>query len=816
MELEIDAQKKSLGTLAKIWLVILGLILLASGVFFTIYGFKLVTLKGSWYFLLSGLVLIASGLQTIRKKTSGAKLFALVFIATIIWAFADVGFDFWELVSRDLFYVGIAILVAASYPLLRKANHLPSQCKQSGITAGVLVVIFAATVAAMFVPHDPVSAAADDTKIQAVTPDKAQVNWSNYGNTPGASRFVALDQITRKNVNELQVAWTYHTGDVPVSPGGGGAEDQLTPLQIGDRIFVCTPHNNVIALDATTGKEIWKTEIDAKQKKWMRCRGLAYFDATQPVQQPTMPHSTPVKTVAVAPNAQCSQRVLMNSVKNQLVALDANTGEFCQDFGVNGRVDLSAGMGKGVDKGLYYPTSAPTLAGTTVVVGGRVADNVSTDMPGGVIRGFDVMTGALRWAFDPGNPEDKAAPAEGKTYTRSTPNVWAPMSYDPASNTVFMPLGSAAVDLWGVKHTALDNKYGASMLAVDATTGQEKWHFQTVHHDLWDFDIPMQPSFMDFPNKDGSTTPALVFGTKSGQIFVLNRETGKPLTDVEEKPVPVGNIPNEHYSPTQPFSVGMPTIGADKLTESDMWGATPFDQLLCRIKFKSKRYSGLFTPPGTDDSLNLPGSLGGMNWGGISTDPTNNYLFINDMRVGLEVQLIPADPQSDGVNDGNEAAAITKPVPLDGTPYAINAKVRFMSPIEIPCQKPPFGTLTAVDLKTQKIAWQVPVGTVKDTGPFGIKMGLPIPIGMPTIGGTMATQSGLVFIASTQDYYLRAFNSGTGKEIWKARLPVGSQGTPISYVSPVNGKQYILISAGGARNSPDRGDYVIAYALPNK
>ena len=637
----------------------------------------------------------------------------------------------------------------------------------------------------------------------------------SYGNTSGGTRFAALDQITRNNVKDLAVAWTYRTGDTPVSPGGGGAEDQLTPLQIGERVFVCTPHNNVIALEASTGKELWKTEINAKQKKWMRCRGLAYFDATQPLEQPTVAGASPIPAVAVAPGADCQRRLLMNSVAPELVALDADTGEFCADFGVNGRVDLRAGLGKGADKGEVYPTSAPTLAGTTVVIGGRVADNVSTDMPGGVVRGFDVITGQLRWAFDPGNPDDTQAPAAGQTYVRSTPNVWAPMSYDPQSNTVFMPVGSAAVDLWGVKHTALDRKYGASMLAVDATTGREKWVYQTVHDDLWDFDVPMQPTFVDFPAADGKTTPALVFGTKAGQIFVLDRQTGQPLTPVEERPVPAGNIEGETYSPTQPFSVGMPAIGADDLKESDMWGATPFDQLLCRIHFKSKRYTGLFTPPGTDASLNLPGSLGGMNWGGLSLDPVNQLLFINDMRVGLEVQLIKADPADAGAkSDGNEAAAITRPVPLDGTPYAINAKVRFMSPLEIPCQKPPFGTLTAVDLKTRKIAWQVPVGTVQDTGPFGVKMGLPIPVGMPTIGGTMATQGGLVFIAASQDYYLRAYDAGTGREVWKGRLPVGSQGTPISYKSTQTGKQYVLVSAGGARNSPDRGDYVVAYALP--
>ncbi|WP_443083790.1 membrane-bound PQQ-dependent dehydrogenase, glucose/quinate/shikimate family [Verticiella alkaliphila] len=707
---------------------------------------------------------------------------------------------------------GIALLVALSYPLLRRARGLSPARGPALAVAAILAVGTGDTVWGMFQPH-PIVAAQDHGPALTPAPKDAASNWAHYGNTPGASRFVALDQINRDTVRDLQVAWTYRTGDIADSPTGNGAEDQLTPLQVGDRVFVCTPHNNVIALEAATGKELWKTEINAKQKKWMRCRGLAYFDAAQTIEAPSVPGSTPVVPVVVAAGAACERRILMNSIQAELIALDADTGAFCADFGTNGRVDLKQGIGKGADAGEYSLTSAPTLAGTTVVVGGRVADNVSTDMPGGVVRGYDVITGELRWAFDPGNPDDKSAPAPGETYVRSTPNVWAPMSYDPSSNTVFMPVGSAAIDLFSVKHTALDRKYGATMLAVDATTGQEKWVYQTVHNDLWDYDIPMQPTFVDFPMPDGSTTPALIFGTKGGQIFVLDRQTGKPLTQVEERPVKAGKIPDQVYSPTQPFSVGMPTIGAADLTEADMWGATPFDQLVCRIKFKSMRYDGLFTPPGKDPSLNLPGSLGGMNWGGLSLDPNGQYLFVNDMRIGLEVQLID-QPAGGKRSDGGEAANVTTATPLVGTPYAINAKLRFVSPLDIPCQAPPFGTLTAVDLKTRQIAWQVPVGTVQDTGPMGIKMRLPIPVGMPTIGGTLATQGGLVFIAATQDYYLRAYHSGTGEELWKARLPVGSQGTPISYTVPATGKQYVIVSAGGARNSPDRGDYVVAYALP--
>lgn len=802
--------------IAKLWLLLLGAIIFASGAFFAYHGYRLVSLHGSPYFLVAGIALLIAGLQIARHKPSGAVLYIATLIGSTVWAIHEFGWDFWSLVSSLLVLAGLGIVVSLSLPLMQRANGIPARRTSAFSAAGLLTVLCLATVAGMFVPHAPVQSATASLPLVPVAAGQAQTNWAHYGNTPEGTRFAALDQITRDNVNQLEVAWTYRTGDTPISPGGGGAEDQQTPLQIGNTVFLCTPHNNVIALNASTGQERWKTEINAQQKKWMRCRGLAYFDANAPIEQPSAPGATPVPTASVAQGAICQRRILMNSVTPELIALDADTGAFCPDFGVNGRVDLRANMGKGADQGQYYPTSAPTLAGTTIVVGGRVADNVSTDMPGGVVRGFDVVTGALRWAFDPGNPAELNAPADGQNFTRSTPNVWAPMSYDPLSNIVYMPVGSAAVDLWGAKHTALDRKYGASILAVDGTTGQEKWVYQTVHDDLWDFDVPMQPTLLDFPAANGTSTPALAVGTKAGQIFVLNRLTGQPLTEVQERAVPAGNIPGETYSPTQPFSIGMPSIGADDLKESDMWGATPFDQLLCRVHFKSKRYTGLFTPPGTDASLNLPGSLGGMNWGGMSIDPVNNYLFVNDMRVGLEVQLIEADPANSVKSDGNEAAAIQGPVALDGTPYAINAKVRFMSPLEIPCQKPPFGTLSAIDLNTQQLIWQVPVGTVQDTGPFGIKMGLPIPIGMPTLGGTLTTQGGLVFIAASQDYYLRAFDTGTGQEVWKARLPVGSQSTPMTYQSPENDRQYLVISAGGARNSPDRGDYVIAYALPQK
>ncbi|WP_151708920.1 glucose/quinate/shikimate family membrane-bound PQQ-dependent dehydrogenase [Acinetobacter brisouii] len=799
----------------KIWCLILGLALLLTGLFFIVFGGKLISLGGSWYFLLAGLLIAASSIFIFKRKALGVALYALAFVATVIWAISDAGFDFWALHSRLMFPAGLFAAVLLTLPAIRKAQNQQNYAAIPAYALGGLTVLgMIGGLYGMFIPHPTVAASGQALPLVPVNAETQQKNWDHYGNDAGGSRFAALDQINRDNVKDLKVAWTYQTGDKTTGTGGG-AEDQETPLQVGDKVFLCTPHNNVIAVDADSGKQLWKAEVNSHADAWERCRGVAYFDSTKALQQPTLQGASPVTTVAN--NTACPRRVYTNTPDGRLVAINADNGQRCEDFGDHGTVNLLEGMGDGTKAPRFEVTSAPTLAGTTLVIGSRIADNVAADMPGGVIRGYDVITGKLRWVFDPRNPNPNYMLKPGETYKRSSTNSWAPMSYDPKMNTVFLPMGSSSVDVWGGNRTAPDHKYNTSVLALDATTGKEKWVYQTVHNDLWDFDLPMQPSLVDFPMKDGTTKPAVVIGTKSGQFFVLDRMTGKPLTKVIEQPVKVADIPNEQYSKNQPRSVEMPQIGNQTLKESDMWGATPFDQLMCRISFKSMRYDGLFTAPGTDVSLSFPGSLGGMNWGSISFDPTHRYMFVNDMRLGLWIQLIKQTPEdikiqangSEKVNTGMGA------VPMKGTPYKVN-KNRFMSALGIPCQKPPFGTMTAIDMKTRQIAWQVPLGTVEDTGPLGFKMGLKAPIGMPTIGGSMATQGGLVFFAATQDYYLRAFDSSTGKVLWKARLPVGSQGTPMTYISPKTGKQYIVISAGGARQSPDHGDYVVAYALPDK
>ncbi|MEI4487563.1 membrane-bound PQQ-dependent dehydrogenase, glucose/quinate/shikimate family [Frigidibacter sp. MR17.14] len=793
---------------ARVLLVVLGLAFALAGLGLAGGGIMLILRGGSWYYLLMGLAMVATGVELVRGGRAAGAIYVAAFALTVLWAFWEAGLDFWALHARIFtFLCALAVLFLVQPLALRRAGRAPATAAHLGLAAVAFVAVFG-FIWGMFQPHG-IHNATLATGTTPVTPETAQKDWASYGGTGDETRFAALDQITRDNVKDLKVAWTFRTGETPVSPGGGGFEDQNTPLQIGRSVYLCTASNTVISVDADSGAENWRHAFPTESKVWVRCRGLAYFDADAPLVQPTRGDTTPVTPVALPAEAtECRRRIIMNTIDAVLVALDADTGATCTGFGDEGRVDLKAGLGD-AKAPLYSLTSPPLVAGTTIVTGGRVADNVALDMPGGVMRGFDVITGRMKWAFDPGVPADRTAPQPPATFTRSTPNVWAPMTYDAASNTVFLPVGNAAIDLWGVMRTPEDEKYGASILALDATTGAEKWVYQTVHHDLWDFDVPMQPSLIDFHG-----TPALVFGTKAGQIFVLDRATGKPLTEVVDKDVKPATIPDERYALKQPLSVGMPQIGAQTLTEADMWGATPFDQLMCRVIFKGYRYEGLFTAPDTDYSLSFPGSLGGMNWGGVSYDPTAATLFVNDMRLGLWVHMEPQAQKSAASNGSEAVNTLMGAVPLKGTPYSV-IKDRFLSPLGIPCQEPPFGTLTAIDMKTQKVAWEAPLGTVQDTVLFGVKMGLPMPIGMPTIGGSLATQGGLVFFAATQDYYLRAFDSATGKEVWKARLPVGSQGTPISYVSPETGRQYVLISAGGARQSPDRGDYVVAYALPD-
>ena len=825
-------------------LVGIGVIVALIGLFLGAGGAYLVALGGAWYYLLAGIALLVAGALIALRKPAGAWVYGAVLVLSAIWAVWDAGLEFWPLVSRLFMLLVIGILVALLYPTLVRAQGGDAGRAAYGL-AGVLAIVAMVTFAGMFSTRPIVEATGDPLAEPLADGAQQQQDWTHWsGSAPSGQRFVALNQITKDNVDQLQVAWTFRHGDIPES-SGSGAEDQITPLQVGDTLYTCTAYGKVFALDVDTGKERWHFDPKATSPSWQRCRGLAYFEsgattsanAPQPAQDanvadhmapapavgdPSDQNAREIATEAAAPvgteavpapettNAAsaCQARIFLPTLDARLIALNAETGAPCADFGDNGTVDLTVDMGQ-IPEGYYQQTSSPLVADNLVIIGGRVADGWSVGEPSGVVRAFDVTTGELVWAWDSSNPSITKRPPPGETYSRGSPNVWAAMAYDPELGLVYLPTGNSTPDFWAGYRSEEDDRYSSSIVAVDVRTGRPRWSYQMTHHDIWDFDLPAQPLLYDVPDEAGGTQPALIQITKQGMIFMLNRETGEPIAEVEERPVPQGNVEGERYSPTQPYSVGMPQIGNETLKESDMWGVTLLDQMLCRIQFADMRVEGVYTPPGLDRSLQMPGSLGGMNWGSVSVDPTTNYMFVNDMRLGLANYLIPRKEMPEDAS-GIEMGA----VPQDGTPFGA-MRERFMSVLNVPCQKPPFGTMTAIDLKTRQIAWQVPVGTVRDTGPMGIKTMMPIPIGMPTLGPSLATGSGLLFFAGAQgDYYLRAFDSATGEVVWKGRLPVGSQGGPMSYVSPKTGRQYIVLTAGGARTSPERGDYVIAYALP--
>ena len=783
------------------WLAV-ALLMLLMGLYLTIGGGILLGKGGSWYFVLMGLAMLASATLLLARRRAGAHLYALAFVLSMVWAWWDAGWEFWPLVSRLMVFAVLGLLVALGYAQLEAGKLVMNDYGRLGAAVSVVVLGLGivATAVSAFSPKGVI--APEVTEVPSVGSMEIKASdWTDWGQGPAGQRFAAVEQISRDNVDKLAVAWTARTGDVPQSMGSG-AEDQNTPQQIGERLYVCTAYGKVLARDVDTGEEKWKFDPEARSPNWQRCRGLGYFDGNEAAIKASGALGKPGDA---APG--CRRRLFLPTIDARLIALDPDSGKPCTDFGKDGVVDLTEGMGE-VKQGWYQQTSAPLVAENLVIVGGRVADNFSTDEPSGVVRAFDVHSGRLVWAWDPGNADITGQLPQGQTYTRNSPNVWGGMSYDARLGLAYLGTGNATPDFYAAQRTPEMEKNSSAIVAMDIRTGKPRWLYQTVYHDLWDFDIPSQPALVDVSNAQGGMDPALLQVTKQGMIFMLNRETGEPLAEVQELPVPQGHVPGERYAPTQPHSTGMPNIGNQTLKESDMWGATPFDQLLCRIAFKDMDHQGVFTPPGMGPTLQFPGSLGGMNWGSVSIDPISQTMFVNDMRLGLANYMIARADMKPGAS-GIEMGA----VPQEGTPFGA-MRQRFLSPLGIPCQKPPFGTMTAVDLKSRQIKWQVPVGTVRDTGPLGIPMWLTIPIGMPTLGPSMVTKSGLVFFAGTQDFYLRAFDSANGKEIWRSRLPVGSQGGPMSYVSPRTGRQYVVITAGGARQSPKRGDYVIAYALP--
>src|SRR6266446_765999 len=621
-------------------------------------------------------------------------------------------------------------------------------------------------------------------------PGDSTDDWPSYGHDPGGMRYSPLTQINRENVAKLKIAWIFHTGDI--SDGSGGRKRsgfENTPLVVDGTLYLTTPFNRVIALDPETGKQRWaydpKIDLSGDYGDGLINRGVAtWLDPTRDKGQ------------------ACRRRIFESTQDARLVAIDALSGAPCVDFGQAGQVSLRDV--KQYDSGWYHMTSPPAIIDDLVIVGSAIDDNHRVDMARGVVRAYDARTGALRWSWDPLPPNPAAAVAQGKntTWQSGAGNAWSIMAVDAQRDLLFVPTGSPSPDYYGGLRVG-DDKWANSVVALRAKTGEFVWGFQLVHHDLWDFDSASPPLLATLRH-DGQDVPVVIQGNKSGMLYVLNRDTGKPVFPVEERPVPQSDVPGEKTSPTQPFPLAPPPLAAHTLTADEAWGPTPEDREACRKTVSQLRNEGIFTPPTLKGTLMVPGNVGGMTWSGYAFDPQHSLLVTNTNNIVAGARLIPRvkyDQSGSHDEDGDYGDQT-------GAPYGMFRRF-LQSPSDLPCSQPPWGLLTAVDMTEGKIRWQVPLGTMQS---FGSAHTQQIPPGSLSLGGPIATAGGLVFIAGTVDGFLRAFDVETGKELWKAQLPAGANATPMTYQAS-NGKQYVVIAAGGHPKITEekQGDALVAF-----
>jgi quinoprotein glucose dehydrogenase len=607
--------------------------------------------------------------------------------------------------------------------------------------------------------------------------------WTDYGGDAGGQRFSTARQITPANVSRLTVAWSFSTGDLTTHAGVmKRASFENTPILAEGRLYVCSPFNEVSALDPGTGRQLWRFDPNLDTRIHYPndyvCRGVAFAR-----------HAT---------SGVCAARIYLNTADRRLIALDAATGKRCADFGKGGTVTLAP---DGIPKrqGEIHTTSAPVVTHGVVIVGSSIDDNQRVDELRGTVHAFDAITGDKKWSFDP-------LASQRPPFRGGAANVWAPMSVDEARGLVFLPVSSTSPDFWGGYRVG-SGDYANSIVALHVADGTVAWSFQTTHHDVWDYDLPAQPTLATVTYK-GRTVEAVLQPTKQGLLFTVDRDTGLPVIPVIERKVPQGGAPGEKLSPTQPIPVAPPPLAPSRIRPEDAYGVTFWDRGRCRDAIAAARNDGLYTPPSVQGTIIYPFTGGGTNWGGLAFDATHDIVYVNTSNAIHLVTLIPAKEYA-----AVEERFFNKEVsPNEGAPFGMKREV-MLSPLGLPCNPPPWGKLHAVDMHTGKIIWSVPLGTTEDMLPMSeYFLGN---IGVPNLGGPMVTAGGLVFIGATMDNFLRAFDARTGAELWKGRLPAGGQATPMTYVW--KGRQYVVIAAGGhSKLDTKRGDAVLAFALPNQ